>query len=87
MNITFETITALLAAAFPAAYLAESYGLPLPDAINSAHAFGAFVMATTVLTLMADYKPHKTLVAIPVTAPKPAPAPQAPERCCLGLAA
>jgi hypothetical protein len=63
MNTTFKTIAAILAAGLPAAFGAETLGVPLPDVINTAHAFGAFVFAVTLLTLFADYTPRKPLGA------------------------
>lgn len=61
MNTFFKSTALVLAAAFPAAFCVESLGLTLPSAFNTAHMFGAFVIALTLLTMSTEYRTRKPL--------------------------
>ncbi len=63
MNTFLKTLAIILAAATPLAFSAESLGVLLPAPFDTSHAFGAFVIAFTLLTLSADYRPSKPLVS------------------------
>jgi hypothetical protein len=68
MKTLFKSAIVILAAALPAAFAAEMFGVSMPAAFNTAHAFSAFVAALTILTLWNDYAPAKPLVACTASA-------------------
>ncbi len=63
MNTFLKTLAIILAAATPLALSAESLGVMLPAPFDTSHAFGAFVIAFTLLTMSTDYRSSKPLVA------------------------
>lgn len=61
MNTTLKIIALVLTAAVPVAFGAESLGVALPTAINTAHLFGGFVVSLMALMVLTDYRTAKPL--------------------------
>lgn len=55
MKTSLKLLALFAAIALPGAFAAEFAGVSLPSSIDPLHAFSAFVVVLSVLTLFADY--------------------------------
>lgn len=72
MNTLLKITSLLLVVAIPTAFSAEAYGINLPDVIDTAHLFAAFVVSFVLLTMLADYSGSKPVGVARRTAVAPA---------------
>ena len=69
MKTSLKTISFLLSVGLPATVIADFAGIQLPSALDSAHIFDAFIVALTLLTVVADYSQSAKPTAVTNRAP------------------
>jgi hypothetical protein len=63
MNTLLKTLAVLFAVSLPLIVAAGFLGVSLPSFINVSYAFTGFALTVGLMTLVADYRPTKSLTA------------------------